>query len=135
MHTLTNTFEQVVADFGRIDSCVTAAGIVLDKDFLDHKWEETLRVQMVNTMGTFFTAQLAAKQMVAQKSGGSIVMVASIAAHHAVPSQRLAGYSCSKGAVHALMQQLAVELAPHQIRVNCISPGSATASSYVVTKS
>ncbi|KAK4899875.1 hypothetical protein LTR28_001469, partial [Elasticomyces elasticus] len=121
--TLTKSFDSVVADFGRIDSCVTAAGIVLDKPFLEHGWDETLRVQMVNTMGTFFAAQLAAKQMVKQKTPGSIVMIASIAAHHAVPSQHLSGYSCSKGAVHALMQQLAVELAPMQIRVNSVSPG------------
>lgn len=77
-------------------------------------------------MGTFFSVQLAAKQMVKQKTPGSIVMIASIAAHHAVPSQHLAGYSCSKGAVKALMQQLAVELAPMQIRVNSISPGWVT---------
>lgn len=120
---MTKSFEDVVSDFGGIHGCVTAAGIVLDKAFLDHQWDETLRVQVVNTMGTFFTAQLAAKQMVKQGTPGSIVMVASIAAHHAVPSQRLAGYACSKGAVHSLMQQLAVELAPHQIRVNAISPG------------
>lgn len=74
-------------------------------------------------MGTFFAAQLAARQMVAQKTAGSIVFIASIAAHHAVPSQRLAGCSCSKGAVKSLMQQLSVELAPYQIRVNSISPG------------
>jgi len=74
-------------------------------------------------MGTFFAAQLASRQMVAQKTGGSIVMIASIAAHCAVPSQHLSGYACSKGAVKALMQQLAVELAPFNIRVNTISPG------------
>lgn len=48
MSTLTKSFNSVVADFGRIDSCVTAAGIVLDKPFLEHGWDETLRVQMVN---------------------------------------------------------------------------------------
>lgn len=42
------TFKQVIDDFGQIDSCVTAAGIVLDKPFLEHEWEETLKVQMVN---------------------------------------------------------------------------------------
>ncbi|KAI9811868.1 MAG: hypothetical protein M1827_005219 [Pycnora praestabilis] len=125
LDTLTKTFDDVVTEFGHIDACLTAAGIVLDKPFFQHTWDETLKVQLVNTMGTFFTAQLAAKQFVAQgtTSGGSIVLVASIAAHHAVPAQHLSGYSCSKGAVKSLMQQLAVELAPYNIRVNSISPG------------
>ncbi|KAI9874895.1 MAG: hypothetical protein M1830_009149 [Pleopsidium flavum] len=99
---LTKTYDAVVQDFGHIECCVTAAGIVLDKPFLSHGWEETIRVQMVNTMGTFFAAQLASRQMVVQKTGGSIVMIASIAAHSAVPSEHLSGYACSKGAVKAL---------------------------------
>lgn len=61
--------------------------------------------------------------MVAQGTPGSIVMIARITVHHAVPSQHLAGHSCSKGAVKGLMQQLAVELAAFGIRINTISPG------------
>ncbi|KAI9871148.1 MAG: hypothetical protein M1830_003262 [Pleopsidium flavum] len=108
---LTKTYDAVVQDFGHIDCWVTAAGIVLDKPFLSHGWEETIRVQMVNPTDGL------------QKTGASIVMIASIAAHSAVPSQHPSGYACSKGAVKALMQQLAVELASFNIRVNAISPG------------
>jgi sorbose reductase len=74
-------------------------------------------------MGTFFSAQLAAKHMASQETGGSIVMIASVASHCAIPSQRLAMYGASKGAVRILAKHLAVELAPHNIRVNTISPG------------
>jgi sorbose reductase len=74
-------------------------------------------------MGTFFSAQLAAKHMASQKNGGSIVMIASVASHCAIPSQRLAMYGASKGAVRVLAKHLAVELAPYNIRVNTISPG------------
>jgi sorbose reductase len=74
-------------------------------------------------MGTFFSAQLAAKQMRLQNTGGSIVMIASVASHCAIPSQHLAMYGTSKGAVRILSQHLAVELAPYNIRINTISPG------------
>ncbi len=74
-------------------------------------------------MGTFFSAQLAAKHMASQKTGGSIVMVASVASHCAIPSQHLAMYGASKGAVRVLAKNVAVEMAPYNIRVNSISPG------------
>ena len=79
-------------------------------------------------MGTFYSAKLAAEQMQKQGDGGSIVMIASIAAHNAIPGQRLSAYAASKGAVKSLAPALSVELAPHQIRVNTISPGSGNTS-------
>jgi sorbose reductase len=78
---------------------------------------------LMKVMGTFFSAQLAAKQMRAQNTAGSIVMVASVSAGTALQTQRLNIYAASKGAVKSLATQLAVELAPLGIRVNSISPG------------
>ncbi|KAK5261661.1 hypothetical protein LTR40_001824 [Exophiala xenobiotica] len=120
---LSKAFEAVSTDFGRIDNCVTAAGIVCDRPFLETPRDEGMRVLEVNVMGTYLSAQLAVKQMQKQKSGGSIVMIASIAARAAIPSQRLSVYGASKGAIRALCRQLAVELGPLGIRVNSISPG------------
>ena len=74
-------------------------------------------------LGTFFSAQLAAKQMIAQNAPGSIVLISSITAHHSASNQPVSAYAATKGAVLSLMKALAVELAPHQIRVNSISPG------------
>jgi NAD(P)-dependent dehydrogenase (short-subunit alcohol dehydrogenase family) len=120
---------------------VTAAGIVRDKPFLETAADEARRVLDVNVssqtdvvkrntdnthqkiMGTFLSVQLAAKHMRDQNTGGSIVMIASIAARAAIPSQRLSIYGASKGAVRTLGRQLAVELGPLGIRVNSISPG------------
>ncbi|OCT47819.1 short chain type dehydrogenase [Cladophialophora carrionii] len=119
---------------------VTAAGIVHDKPFLDTTWEEGARILEVNVssgfldvqshlltqdqvMGTMLSAQLAAKQMRAQNTGGSIVMIASVSAGTALQLQRLNIYAASKGAVKSLCGQLAVELAPLGIRVNTVSPG------------
>lgn len=61
--------------------------------------------------------------MQSQNTGGSLVLIASIASHMALPLQRLSMYGATKGAVRLMMTQLAVELAPLGIRVNTISPG------------
>jgi sorbose reductase len=58
-----------------------------------------------------------------QKTGGSIVFIASISASAALPTQKLGVYGASKGAIKSLCQQLAVELGPLGIRVNSVSPG------------
>jgi len=71
----------------------------------------------------FFSCQLAAKQMIKQGKGGSMVLLASQTAHIAIPGHRMAAYNMSKGGVLMLMKALGVELAPHNIRVNSISPG------------
>lgn len=61
--------------------------------------------------------------MVKQGTGGSIVMIASIAAHCAIPAQRVSIYGASKAAIKLLGKTLAVEMAPFNIRVNTLSPG------------
>lgn len=74
-------------------------------------------------MGSYFAAQLAAKRLREQNTGGSIVFIASISASAALPTQKLGIYGASKGAIKSLCQQLAVELGPLGIRVNSVSPG------------
>ncbi|KAF2649613.1 short chain dehydrogenase [Lophiostoma macrostomum CBS 122681] len=123
IESLEQTFDRIKKDFGRIDNCVTAAGIVVDKPFFDHKWNECEKLLKINVLGTYFCAQLAAKAMRDQGTGGSVVLIASIASHSALPLQRLSMYGATKGAVRVLMTQLSVELAPLNIRVNSISPG------------
>ncbi|OJJ55384.1 hypothetical protein ASPSYDRAFT_1159005 [Aspergillus sydowii CBS 593.65] len=122
-HDMDSVFTNVVKDFGQIDKCITSAGIALDKPFLEHTWEESSRILDINVLGSFFSAQLAAKQMVKQGTGGSIVMIASIAAHCAIPAQRVSIYGASKAAIKLLGKTLAVEMAPFNIRVNTLSPG------------
>ncbi|KAL2826263.1 hypothetical protein BDW59DRAFT_161100 [Aspergillus cavernicola] len=116
-------FDNVIKDVGRIDNCITSAGLALDKPFLEHTWEESSRILDINVLGSFFSAQLAAKQMIKQGNGGSIVMIASIAAHCAIPAQRVSIYGASKAAIKLLGRTLAVEMAPFNIRVNTLSPG------------
>ncbi|KAJ5396556.1 hypothetical protein N7509_004669 [Penicillium cosmopolitanum] len=116
-------FDKVVQKLGKINNCVTCAGIALDKPFLEHTWDESRRILDINILGSFFSAQLAARQMIKQGDGGSIVMIASIAAHCAIPAQRVSIYGASKGAIKLLGKTLAVEMAPFNVRVNTISPG------------
>ncbi|KAI0436240.1 short chain dehydrogenase [Xylaria telfairii] len=123
------TFEQLAKDFGRIDGLITAAGICLDQPFLERDPISVARCMNINVLGTYYAAQLAAAQMDRQEPtdfnprGGSIVMIASMAAGVASKGQRISDYCASKGAVVSLARALGVELAAKGIRVNSISPG------------
>ncbi|RAH78913.1 putative short-chain dehydrogenase, partial [Aspergillus japonicus CBS 114.51] len=116
-------FNIAVEILGTIDGAFTSAGIAIEKPFIEQTWKEVSRIQEINVLGTFFTTQLVVKQLLRQGTPGSIVHVASITAHTVLPKHRMAGYNASKGAVRMLTEALGVELAPHGIRVNSISPG------------
>lgn len=126
---LKESFDSIVRDFDRIDGLVTAAGICPDEPFLQRAPESVAKCMEINVLGTYYSAQLAAAQMVKQEStpfnprGGSIVMIASIAAYVASKGQTTSDYCSSKGAVVSLAKALGVELAGTGIRVNSISPG------------
>ncbi|KAE8371643.1 NAD(P)-binding protein [Aspergillus bertholletiae] len=120
---LTSSFSQAVEFLGCVHGAFTSAGIVIDKPFIEQTWAEVQRIQDVNVLGTFFATQLVAKQLLKQETPGSIVQVASITAHGVLPKHRMSAYNASKGAVKVLTEALGVELAPHGIRVNSISPG------------
>lgn len=77
----------------------------------------------MNTTGSFLVAQAVAKQIVSQKSGGSITFTASISGHRVNFPQPQVAYNVSKAAIIALKSSLAAEWAVHGIRVNSISPG------------
>ncbi|KAI4853681.1 hypothetical protein E4T44_00681 [Aureobasidium sp. EXF-8845] len=110
---------------------ITAAGICPDEPFLERDPNSVKKCVEINVLGTYYSAQLAARQMVKQVEidgiskpcAGSIVMIASMAAHRASKDQFTSDYCMSKGGVLALTKQLGVELAHHRVRVNCISPG------------
>ena len=79
-HSLESAFSTAAKEVGPFQGCVPAAGIALDKPLADHGWNESLKVLMVNTMGTFWTVKLVADHMREHGQGGSIVMIASVAA-------------------------------------------------------
>jgi glucose 1-dehydrogenase len=111
-----------VERFGRLDILVANAGVVHAAEFLDLEEADFDRVLAVNLKGIFLCGQAAARQMVKQGRGGSIVNMSSVNAVLAIPNQ--VPYVVSKGAVNQLTKVMAVALAPHGIRVNGIGPGT-----------
>ncbi|BBZ43995.1 SDR family oxidoreductase [Mycobacterium parmense] len=116
-------FDRVVAELGGLDIAVCNAGIVSVSPVLDMSPEEFQRIQDTNVAGVFFTAQAAARAMVRQGAGGVIITTASMSGHIINTPQQVGHYCASKAAVIHLTKAMAVELAPHNIRVNSVSPG------------
>ncbi|KAK7416286.1 hypothetical protein QQZ08_012060 [Neonectria magnoliae] len=113
-----------VAFDGKLDVLVACAGVNKNVEFLDTNEEDFERLFGVNCKGVYFSAKLAAKAMIANGTKcGSIILVASIASHMAIRSQRSSAYCGTKGAVRAMVAPIAAELNVHGIRVNSISPG------------
>ena len=115
-------FDKVDADIGPVSILVNNAGIAMPGDFLETSLEQFQKVIDVNLTGTFIALQRAAKGMVANKIEGSIVNMSSINAIVAIPS--IAAYCASKGGVMQLTKASSLALAPYNIRVNAVGPGS-----------
>jgi NAD(P)-dependent dehydrogenase (short-subunit alcohol dehydrogenase family) len=111
---------RVMEGWGRIDGLVNNAGIDNIKPAVDYTEEEFDAILDINLKGYFLCAQAVGRQMIAQRSG-SIVMNSSIAGSIGV--SLLVPYATSKGGVNQLARTLAVEWAPHNVRVNVFSPG------------
>jgi len=111
-----------VEALGRIDIFVSNAGICPFHAFLDMPAETLERTMRVNLHGAYYMVQAAAKRMVAQAQGGSIVAVSSISA--LVGGEYQTHYTPTKAGVHSLMQSAAIALGKHQIRCNSVLPGT-----------
>ncbi len=116
--------KMAIDKWGKVDILVNNAGICQFKPFLELTEEEWDRTIDINLKGYFLCAQACAKEMVKQKSG-VIINIASIAMGQVgVGFPSLAHYCASKGGIVGMTETLALELAPHNIRVNAISPGA-----------
>ena len=110
-----------VAELGGIDILVNNAGVFPRVDFLTMRESDWNLVHDVNLKGAAFCAQAAAQAMIAAGREGTIVNITSGAAFRGSP--RGVHYVASKGGIVSMTRQMALELAPHRIRVNAIAPG------------
>jgi glucose 1-dehydrogenase len=108
--------------FGRLDIMVNNAGIARNQDLLDISEQDFDDIIAINLRGAFFGVQAAARQMIAQGGGGVIVNMSSVNALLAIPT--LATYAISKGGMKQLTSVAAVALAPYNIRVVAVGPGT-----------
>lgn len=114
--------EAAVSDFGKLDMAIANAGITLFGEFLSYPYKDFTEVMRVNQGGSFLLAQAAARQMIQQKHGGSILFLSSVTGHQAY--KNLAAYGMSKAAIEMLAKHLGAELGQHGINVNAIAPGA-----------
>ena len=119
---LERVVERTVATFGAIDGLINNAGVNFVKPFVEVTEPEWERVLAVDLKGAFFLTQLCARQMLRQNPvKGSIVQIASV--HTQASLAGAAPYDAAKCGVVGFSKAAAVELAPHGIRVNLLSPG------------
>ena len=114
--------DRAVTETGTLDIVIANAGITLFGDFLNYKPESFHKVMAVNLGGTFFLAQAAARQLIRQGRGGSLLFTSSATGHQA--HKDLAAYGMSKAALEMLAKHLVVELSPYGINVNAVAPGA-----------
>ncbi len=110
-----------VAEFGKLDILIANAGILIAGDVCEFDPEKWRKVIDVNLSGYFISAQAACKQMALQKSG-CIVQINSKSGKKG--SRRNSAYAASKFGGIGLTQSLALDMAPHGVRVNCVCPGN-----------
>jgi NAD(P)-dependent dehydrogenase (short-subunit alcohol dehydrogenase family) len=118
---IAHVFEAVVAAHGRLDMLINNAGIAIRRPAIELELDDWHRVLDVNLTGVFLCARHAARHMIAA-GGGRIVNMASIMGFSGGGLYPNASYQSSKGAVVNLTRALAVEWAPHNIRVNAVAP-------------
>jgi NAD(P)-dependent dehydrogenase (short-subunit alcohol dehydrogenase family) len=112
--------QDVVAKWGRIDILINNAAISDNKHVLEITKEQWDKVIAVTLTGPFLMSQHVARQMVAQGTGGRIVNIGSTSGFFG--RSRAIAYTAAKGGVANLTRSLAVQLAPHRIRVNGVVP-------------
>jgi NAD(P)-dependent dehydrogenase (short-subunit alcohol dehydrogenase family) len=122
--TATKIAETAVGRFGSIYGLVNNAGIYFTKPFTDYTAEDFRSLVSTNLEGFLYITQLAVKQMLSQKTGGSIVTITAALADNPIAGATAAVPMITKGGLNAITYQLAMEYAREGIRVNAVAPGT-----------
>jgi NAD(P)-dependent dehydrogenase (short-subunit alcohol dehydrogenase family) len=115
--------ELAIEKFGSIDAVVANAGIFMVKPFTKYTADDFRALVSTNLEGFLYITQLAVKQMLAQKSGGSIVAVTAALADNPIAGVPASVPMITKGGLHAALKSLALEYAKERIRFNAVAPG------------
>jgi len=113
--------DAAVASFGGIDIVVSNAGLRRQTPFLDMSFSEWREILSVALDGAFVLMKAAVPHMI-PRGGGALVSLSGISTHVGTPNR--CHVSASKSGLEGLMRALAIELAPHRITANCVSPGA-----------
>jgi NAD(P)-dependent dehydrogenase (short-subunit alcohol dehydrogenase family) len=122
--TAASIVETALARFQSIDVLVNNAGIFFTKPFTDYTAEDFKSLVSTNLEGFLYVTQLAIKQMLAQKTGGSIVTITAALARNPIRGVPAAVPMLTKGGLETITQHLAMEYAKDGIRVNAVAPGA-----------
>src|SRR5437773_11654029 len=115
--------ETALARFKSIDVLVNNAGIFFVKPFTDYTADDFRSLVSTNLEGFLYVTQLAVRQMLAQKTGGSIVTITAALARNPIRGVPAAVPMITKGGLETITQHLAMEYAKDGIRVNAVAPG------------
>jgi NAD(P)-dependent dehydrogenase (short-subunit alcohol dehydrogenase family) len=123
-NTAARIVDTALSRFGRIDALINNAGIAFSKRFTDYTIDDLRALVSVNIEGFLFVTQLTIKQMLAQKTGGSVVNVTSTLAGHPIAGVNSSVLMITKGGLEAVTRSLAMEYVKQGIRVNAVAPGT-----------
>jgi NAD(P)-dependent dehydrogenase (short-subunit alcohol dehydrogenase family) len=112
--------KDVMAAFGQIDILINNAAISDNKNMFDLTTEEWNRVLAITLTAPFLFGKYVAREMIARGKGGRIVNVSSTSGYYG--RDRATAYTAAKGGVVNLTKSMAIQLAPHKIRVNAVVP-------------
>jgi NAD(P)-dependent dehydrogenase (short-subunit alcohol dehydrogenase family) len=115
--------ETALARFGAIDALVNNAGIFFTKAFIDYTLEDYRRLAATNLEGFLHLTQAVVRQMLAQKSGGSIVSITTPMVDHPIAGVTASVAMLTKGGIEAMSKNIAMEYAKENIRANTVAPG------------
>ena len=115
--------QTAMAKFGSIDAVVNNAGIFSAKPFTDYSADDFRALVSTNLEGYIYITQLAVKQMLAQKSGGSVVGITSSLVENPIGGLPVSLPMITKGGLEAITRSLASEYSKEHIRFNAVAPG------------